>query len=494
MPRRFFLVCLVVPALTNLFVAASPRTGDGSTHRRASSHREASRPSSPDNWTGGTGVWSNGTFWSNGLPGSGSDVTINTGSDYVTLDTSSSINSLTLGGAVGNPETSTLIGDGNAHALNIAGPLTIGHSGYLQLLNDTVTAGSVSTSGYLFVDHGSSLTVNGDVTINSGGSLQTGAFGVGNNMLNVTGTVTNGPGGFFYVLGAGDMASVGRLVNHNYVQIGSGATLSLTNQAGVTDIASDADYIVQGTFTAQGNSALANLTTLEGALVLLNGQNTSITPLGGTFTLNGTSGFGGDFLIAYGTTVHLNGNLNAISGAIGIGFPQQAGNDRLYITGNLTLQTDAVLQIQGLGETVSLGSLSVTRNGGLGGYVAVASGETLQVSGDVINSGCIGYCYVLSDGGNTYDIGGTFNNTSMGSASFLSGDQINANAFINSGLVGLAADARMTAGSLILNPGSGLGIGIAGPNDFTMILATGSVALNGELFVNVAGYDPPRRH
>ena len=287
------------------------------------------------------------------------------------------------------------------------------------------------------------------------------------------------------------MASVGRLVNHNYVQIGSGATLSLTNQAGVTDIASDADYIGRRRFTAQGNSALANLTTLEGALVLLNGQNTSITPLGGTFTLNGTSGFGGDFLIAYGTTVHLNGNLNAISGAIGIGFPQQAGNDRLYITGNLTLQTDAVLQIQGLGETVSLGSLSVTRNGGLGGYVAVASGETLQVSGDVINSGCIGYCYVLSDGGNTYDIGGTFNNTSMGSASFLSGDQINANAFINSGLVGLAADARMTAGSLILNPGSGLGIGIAGPNDFTMILATGSVALNGELFVNVAGYDPP---
>jgi fibronectin-binding autotransporter adhesin len=492
MLKRYLLLCIFVLSLSNLTIIASSRTGRGATQRSGASHGQASRPSSPDNWIGGTGVWSNGTFWSNGLPGAGSDVNINTSSDYVTLDTSSSINSLTLGGSVGFPGTSTLIGDGNAHTLNITGPLSIGQSGELELRNDTLTAGSLNTSGYVFVGDGSSLTINGDAVINSGGLLQTGGLdGVGGNTLNITGTVTNGPGGFFYVLGQGDVANVGQLVDHNYVQIGPGATLNLTNQAGLTDIASDADYTVQGTFTAQGGSALAHLTTLEGALGLINGQDTTITPMGGTFTLNGSSGFGGDFGLAYGTALHLHGNFNAISGAIGIGFPQGGGNDSLNITGNLTLQPHAVLLIQGQNELVSVGSLTVMNGGALGGYVGVAQEDTLRVSGDVINSGCIGYCAVLSTGGNTYDIGGTFTDTSTGSLSILANDQMNAVAVVNSGFMALAAGSRINTGDLTLNPGSGLGIGIAGPNNFAIILATGSVSLNGELFVNVAGYDPP---
>src|SRR5208283_1460270 len=53
----------------------------------------------PDNWNGGTGFWSNPGNWSNGEPGGTSTVTISSGSnDTVTLDTSPTINSLTLGG------------------------------------------------------------------------------------------------------------------------------------------------------------------------------------------------------------------------------------------------------------------------------------------------------------------------------------------------------------------------------------------------------------
>jgi hypothetical protein len=494
MQSKYLPICLLVLALIPVASATGPRShdrGSRAAERNSSQGATLLRPASPDDWLGGTGNWSNGSDWSSGLPGSGSDVTINTSSDYVTLDTSSSINSLTLGGAVGFPGTSTLIGDGNAHTLNIAGPLTINQSGYFQLLNDNVTAGSVSTSGYLLLAAGSTLTVNGDVTINSGGLLETGGSGSGNNTLNVTGTVTSGPGGFFYVIGPGDVANVGQLVNHNYVQIGNGATLNLTNQSGLTDINLDANYIVQGTFTAQGNSALANLTTVEGALSLYNGQNTNITPLGGTLTLNGSSGFGGSIWIADGTTVHLNGNFDAVSGAVSVGYPKESGSDSLYITGNLTLNPSAFLQIGGNNGLVSVGSLTVMNGGGLGGFVGLAQGETLRVSGDIINSGCIGYCDVLSTGGNTYYVGGTFNNTSTGNVSILANDQINANALINSGFIALAADARINAGSLTLNPGSWLSIGITGPNDFAMILTTGSVALNGELFVNVAGYDPP---
>lgn len=493
MQTKHLPLCVTVLCLLNFAVATDSQSRHSPNGARPlSPTRSIGLPSSPDDWLGGTGNWSNGSDWSSGLPGSASDVTINTSSDYVTLDTSGSINSLTLGGAVGYPGTSTLIGDGSAHTLNIAGPLTINQSGYFQLLNDNVTAGSVTTSGELFLNQGSTLTVNGDVIINNAGALiLTGYLGGGNNTLNVTGTVTNGPGGAFYVLGQGDVANVGQLINHNYVQIGPGATLNLTNQNGLTDINLDANYIVQGTFTAQGNSALAQLTTVEGALSLYNGQNTNITPLGGTFTLNGSSGFGGSIWIADGTTVHLNGNFDAVSGAVSVGYPKESGSDSLYITGNLTLQPNAVLLIQGQNELVSVGSLTVMNGGALGGFVGLAQGETLRVSGDIMNSGCIGYCDVSSTGGNTYDVGGTFNNTSTGNVSILANDQINANALINSGFIALAADARINAGSLTLNPGSWLGIGITGPNDFAMILATGSVALNGELFVNVAGYNPP---
>ena len=93
----------------------------------------------PDNWLGGTGNWSNGADWSAGLPGSNSDVLINTGNDNVTLDTNANINSLTLGGDSGYM-TSSLVGDGNGHTVNIASTLTVKNpSGYLALNGDVYT-------------------------------------------------------------------------------------------------------------------------------------------------------------------------------------------------------------------------------------------------------------------------------------------------------------------------------------------------------------------
>ncbi|HTV66313.1 MAG TPA: hypothetical protein VMD98_11950, partial [Bryocella sp.] len=67
-----------------------------------SSFHSSFDPSSPDNWLGGMGNWSNPADWSAGEPGSSSDVFINTGNDYVTLDVNASINSLTLGGTTGS--------------------------------------------------------------------------------------------------------------------------------------------------------------------------------------------------------------------------------------------------------------------------------------------------------------------------------------------------------------------------------------------------------
>ena len=80
-----------------------------------------------------------------GLPGQASNVTINTGNDYVTLDTSASINSLTIGGNTGS---STLIDPvGNGYNLNIAGALTINQSGNLMLGNSSSQSGDSISAG-----------------------------------------------------------------------------------------------------------------------------------------------------------------------------------------------------------------------------------------------------------------------------------------------------------------------------------------------------------
>jgi hypothetical protein len=96
-----------------------------------SNYHASLNPSSPDNWLGGTGNWSNGADWSAGEPGSSSDVTINTGNDVVMLDTSANINSLTLGGSSGSSEIEEANYGG--HTITIAGSLTINESGTLSL-------------------------------------------------------------------------------------------------------------------------------------------------------------------------------------------------------------------------------------------------------------------------------------------------------------------------------------------------------------------------
>ncbi len=103
--RSLLFVVLVILGFS--FIQANASAARKQTGaKRAPSQGGVVTPSSPDNWLGGTGNWSNGSDWSAGLPGSSSDVTIGTGNDYVTLNTSASINSLTLGGSSGS---STLI-------------------------------------------------------------------------------------------------------------------------------------------------------------------------------------------------------------------------------------------------------------------------------------------------------------------------------------------------------------------------------------------------
>ncbi len=299
----------------------------------AASHR-LSAPSSPDNWLGGAGNWSSPADWSAGLPGSNSDVNINTGNDHVTLDTSADINSLTLGGPSGF-ELSTLQGNRTAQTLNIAQDLTVNQSGSLQLQSDTFNVGgSVDVVGtpadpYVAIDFGSTLNVAGNMETSA--LMQLSPFGPGGDSLTVAGTFTNDTGAEFIVDNSSDSVNFGILSNYGDLYLQTGATMTLTNEPnGVSLIPLGSEWEIHGNFTAAGNPPFANLQTVEGNLELLNGEATVITPPSGTLVINnGGSLFSSSSLQINGNVVAnyrgIGGNDVAIGGWLEIGYVGEAG-------------------------------------------------------------------------------------------------------------------------------------------------------------------------
>ena len=94
--------------------------------------------------------------------------------------------------------------------------------------------------------------------------------------------------------------NVGSLVNNGFLEVDTGATLNLTGQpSGVTDVVADSQLDIFGTFKAGANNGLANLGSVEGFLVLGNGQTTTVTPGTGTLTISGVQrgGFGDSGLL-----------------------------------------------------------------------------------------------------------------------------------------------------------------------------------------------------
>ena len=154
------------------------------------------------------------------------------------------------------------------------------------------------------------VQINGDVS-NFGRVSTSYHECCGGATLTVTGTLTNNPGAELNLGEAAgkagnDVANVGTLVNNGTVIVWDAATLNLTNQPnGITDIVAGSEFDIYGTFTAGGNNAFANLTSVEGALDLQNGQTTTVTPAGGTFTIAP----GGSVVTSNGTTLQVIGSM-----------------------------------------------------------------------------------------------------------------------------------------------------------------------------------------
>ena len=329
---------------------------------------------------GTSGDWTNGGTWTGGVvPNNGSGNTynvqiLNTPNNVtVALNTAITVNDLQLQ---------------SGSTLNTLSGATLTLS---SLENDGTFNTGIGGAG------GNTATISGDVTNN--GSLT--LFGE-HDTLNVSGTFTNN--GALSVFGTGDVVNINTLNNGATgsltISLNSLGTINLTGGGlGITDIASTSSVDIGGTFNlingSTTTSGLANLTSVEGSLILRNGQITSVTP-NGTDTL--TFAVGSLVDISNNSTLQVNGNLTN-NGSVRLGF-YGGMTDALDVTGTLT-NNGMIQLLDGVGDPILAGSLNNTGALTIGtgdaliltatGITDIVAGSSLDVQGDLLfQSGGVG--------------------------------------------------------------------------------------------------------
>ena len=267
--------------------------------------------------------------------------------------------------------------------------------GRLALVNNSLNETPSFNSGTLAIEtatlelDATSLSINGN--LNNAGSIITGGIyahlGPGPSALNVTGALTNS--GVLRLI-TGDAASIGTLTNTGDLEIGTGATVNLTNQpAGITAIGATAQVDVGGKFTAGSNSALANLDTVNGSLTLHNGETLTSTPGSGTFTVGPTGLSPRSNPI--GVVNITNTNWTIARNVLNNGSLTTAGG-QFTTTGTFTNQAGAIFTAGGIstvGTLLNSGTVMVSRGGTLNagnGFTDIASGTELNLFG-IYNTG-----------------------------------------------------------------------------------------------------------
>ncbi len=336
----------------------------------------------PNNWIGPQGGgWSQSGYWSLGLPGPLDDVLIYTGGDdFVALDTSSSINSLTLGGTAGG---SVLVTDNAApHTLTLAGGLNLYSNASFQIQDTAITVGANSqNAGGLGLVSGASATINANFDNVGFGVLAVdqGSTFVVDGTLSNSGTIELGASPFLL----GGKLTAASLNNTGSVSVAHGAILMVTGGPLITDIPRlgfpqlGAFYDIAGTFTIAGGDPFASLNTIEGQL-RLHGQTTNITPGSGSLTLSSTA-----FLqVEDSSSVTVNGDL-VNNGYLATG--QFGAGNTLTVNGTLT--NNSTLEVHGPSDV--LNAVSLANNGSLNVYgYAYGFEATLNVA-SLVNTGSL---------------------------------------------------------------------------------------------------------
>jgi len=450
-----------------------------------------SAPSSPDNWLGGMGNWSNPADWSAGEPGTGSDVVINTGNDNVTLDVNGSINSLTLGGTSG----SSTLANTNESSLTVAGALTINQIGTLTFnggfngFSDVTVGGATMNAGTINLSlaqlQTASITNSGSINLSVGFAMATGA-------INNSGAIT-GIDDVDSVSSGGDFSNSGSVGVYN-VSVGG----TLTNQAG-------------GGISAQHLTVTGNLINMGDVSGFMNGSQFSVA---GTLTNSGR--FDIDYSgVTVGTLNNLTNGLIVGDGSITVG--GTASNAGGIVIGSSEFAPSAILEIEG--NLMNSGGVGIYSDGGSGsarvagnitnsGSIEVSAGGSLDAVGNVINSGTIATGQGIYQGGNnSFAVGGTLTNQAGGVLSLNAvGDVANIGYVNNAGSVSIASGARLNVigGSHasanafpgFLNSGTLLiaqGGTFSSPLNFTQTAGQatvdGTLRINGNAIANFSGGD-----
>jgi hypothetical protein len=343
-----------------------------------------------DNWLGGTGLWSDPTKWSVGVPNSSNSVFIDNGkagASPVTINfngaqcgnlTVDSDDSLTLvdgtiftlyGPTISNAGSISLNSAGFGTYFNFGGAVTLSGAGALTMSNNKANY----LMGYAQPSPGASLT--NQSTIRGAGNIGfTGGIGTGNSFTNQATVNANQTNPLLINIGSGTVSNTGTLEATN------GATLEIWN----------------GAITNTGgviHAAPASIVSLY-----------NITVSGGTLTTSGTGTIEAVCCLGYSMLdgVTVNGNFQWISNNIG------------YLHGTITNDgamkfnsppgTSVILDVVGAVTLNGSGTLTSTNsNNQIMGYAQSADASllnqsTIQGTGQFGGAGGIGTGNSLMNG------------------------------------------------------------------------------------------------
>ena len=344
-------------------------------------------------WNGGIGSWRVASAWTRGVVPANSvqrvlNVVINAGAYDGVLDTNTTVNSLTLGGASGH---SRLDANSNYPLLTVTHNATIGSSGVLDF--GTSFAGNpgllsvvrnFSNSGAINIAGGGLLSVGGNLTNSQSGKIflydQNSQFNVGGRIVN-SGSLALGAG----PNGAGpETARIGSLENRGYFE--STAVITLANQPdGIKRIEAGSIWDVRNTIMAGDQNAFSGLTQVAGTLALNNGQATFVTPANASRSL--VIRPEGQLQLSGNSSVSVNGN------AVNQGIMQVGAADRnsgpgnaLAISGTITNQSNSSIAV---GDGESYSNLLTANRINNSGAISIASNSWAAVAGTLRNGGSV---------------------------------------------------------------------------------------------------------
>ena len=362
------------------------------------------------------GSWTTGANWSNGVPGVGYDVIINSDqSGDITDIPTISLNSLTISGncllaGAGTPEVLTITG---SYSISAGKTVTTGLDGSGNRINTILTSTCIGTiSGTLIVASGGVsrfLQNDGDLTIASTGTV----------------TDTNVVGVSNFILSGGATLRIGSSVGIGATGGGATGNIQVT---GTRTYSTGANYIYNGTSNqGVGNGLPATLLSL--AVANSGGVGSNSVTIASPIIITGTTTVTSGILDANGQTITVTG-LTSINGGS-------------YLASTATQTFNGGLTIAGGTFTGSTGAVTTTN-------IALNSGTLIAPSG------------VFSVSGNWSKSGGTFTPgantvafTSAGTQTLNSGaSSFNDISHTGSGTLQLLTNALTTGGAFINSAGT----------------------------------------